>query len=181
MISWRGECFSESQVPNMARFWEWLESYDIVKIDRKRDYDSKRNVLAFVTALEEHSRLTVSNSLFTNALNGHLFSNYVLAHEFSHLALSHFDFGTAPKPFELIKKGGNLVSIKKNQRELEADYGAIFFQVGGYVFCDAIDYFQIAKRFQTDPHRLKKAMLLVRQPLVKREIDAAMQIKRVVL
>jgi hypothetical protein len=125
---------------------------------------------AGVTSLGDRVTLIASEGLWARAEKGSLLANSTLAHELAHVALGHHL--RKAKHFKMKTTEHGFRNEPKDDVELEANLGAVFFQCGVSLFISDVDYTSLAKQAFADVHQTKKALDYVRLDSFRRELQA---------
>lgn len=172
MVGYRRIFAEDHEFFNMVDFWEWLvKDCDFMKIVVHNDPTGQDIKLkASVVSFNGEVRLVASKGLLEKARSGHMTYNFVLAHELAHLAAEHHRKSATTKHFKLGSGSHGNTIVSQDADELEAHYGAVFFQCGVALFNKAYSPLQLARLAHSEPKYVEKAQAAVRLSQFQRAI-----------
>lgn len=163
----------DDQFFKMSDVWSSLADQDgVVKIKTFRDLSKHPAELkAGVVEFDGRVTLVADKRVLELASKGEMFSNFKLAHELAHLGLDHHAKAAFVKNFQLYDAGSGLANVPPTQEELEANYGAVFFQCGMALLDESTDSIKIIRRAYSDVTYTKKACRICRLDIFREELD----------
>lgn len=182
MLWHRREFCSDNEFFKMVDYWDWLAK-ELPEISIKKFVARGRAELkAGVVCFNNRSTLIVPTEMLKKSGEGEKLSNFTLAHEFAHIALDHHAKGAVVKHFQLINTSTGVANVPPNIEELEANFAAVFFQIGVALLAPNADPIALANRANTDVTYTRKAIAICSLPEFQREFSKLQHsIERVIL
>ncbi|WP_298919410.1 hypothetical protein [uncultured Roseobacter sp.] len=160
------------------RYAKLTEYLDILTDDnadtRIKTFDAKthaQEVKAGSLALFGKVIFIVSNQLLEKARKGCKLANFTLAHEFAHVELGHHEDQKIVKNFQLFSTEQGQANIPPTDEELEANFGATFFQCGVALLDPDADPISLANRAYTDVGYVKKSLRICQSEVFRKELE----------
>jgi hypothetical protein len=149
-------------------YWDKWYGSDKIRTYRSTDDEIGR---PGVVAFAGNVCLTADERRIELARKGCAFSNTLIGHEVSHVALNHHKFTTKVANFDLAKSSYGYAIIPKNQKEKEADFGAIVLLCGVALADKRLGALDLARRACADVGLVVKAQKFVQLDVFQRELS----------